>query len=375
MDRRSPSRRPPSGRGPRPRRAAGARLALGLLMALPWFLARAAGPAQDGSFIPIDPAQRTALGVRVAEVRAAASADLRLPARVVVPVQAQAVIAAPAPGVMTRLDAAAGDAVRRGQLLGEMQSPEVAQLQRDADDARIQFDLAREQHRRDAALLAEGIIPASRAQAAAAREGQAAALLRERRLALRLRGAGSGLDGRVRLLSPIDGVVAQAQALPGQRVDAGAPLFHLMAANSLALEIDATAEQAAVLRAGAQVEVAGTSARGVLLALAPALTAGQHVVLRARLREPGGLRAGAMVQARVQLPARAGMFAVPPSALTSVAERESVLVEQDQGFRVVPVRVVARLPDAAIVDGPLHAGQQVAISGVAALKAGAGAKP
>ncbi len=375
MDRPSPSPRPPSGRGPRLRPAARARMALGLLLALPWLLARAAGPAQDGTLIAVDAAQRTALGVRVAELRPAGSAALSLPARVVVPAQAQAVVAAPAPGVLTRVDAASGDAVRRGQLLGEMQSSEVAQLQRDAHDARIQFDLTREQHRRDAALLAEGIIPASRAQAAAARESQAAALLRERRLALRLRGAGSGLDGRVRLLAPIDGVVAQAQALPGQRVDGGAPLFHLVASNTLALEIDATAEQAAALHAGAPVEVAGSSARGVLLALAPALTPGQHVVLRARLGDPAGLRAGALVQARVQLPARADMFAVPPSALTRVAERDSVLVEQPQGFRVVPVRVVARLPDAVIVDGPLRAGQQVAISGVAALKAGAGAKP
>ncbi len=375
MDRRSPSSRPPRGRSPRLRHAARARLALGLLLALPWLPAWAAGPAQDASFIAIDAAQRTALGVRVAELRPAASAALSLPARVVVPAQAQAVVAAPAPGVLTRVDAASGDAVRRGQLLGEMQSTEVAQLQRDADDARIQFDLAREQHRRDAALLAEGIIPASRAQAAAARESQAASLLRERRLALRLRGAGSGLDGRVRLLAPIDGVVAQTQALPGQRVEGGAPLFHLIAANALALEIDATAEQAAALRAGAEVHVAGSSARGALLALTPALTPGQHVVLRARLSEPAGLHAGALVQARVQLPARAGMFSVPPSALTRVAERDSMLIEQPQGFRVVPVRVVARLPDAVIVDGPLRAGQQVVISGVVALKAGAGAKP
>ena len=375
MDRRNPSSRPPGGNQPRPRRAAAARLALGLLLALPWLPAPAAEPAQDGALIAVDAAQRTALGVRVAELRAAGSASLSLPARVVVPAQAQAVVAAPAPGVLTRVDVGSGDAVRRGQLLGEMQSTEVAQLQRDADDARIQFDLARQQHQRDAALLAEGIIPASRAQAAAARESQAAALLRERRLALRLRGAGGGLDGRVRLLAPMDGVVAQAQALPGQRVDGGAPLFHVIAANVLALEIDATSEQAAALHAGAPVEVAGSSARGELLALAPALTPGQHVVLRARLSEPAGLRAGALVQARVRLPARPGMFAVPPSALTRVAEREAVLVEQPRGFRVVPVRVIARLPDAVIVDGPLRTGQQVAISGVVALKAGAGAKP
>ncbi len=368
MHRQSPSVRAP----------ARARLVLALLLALPWIAAGAAPPAAsapDHALIQIDAAQRTALGVRVAEVRPAANASLELPARVVVPAQAQALVAAPAPGVLTRVDAAAGDAVRRGQLLGEMQSAEVAQLQRDADDARIQFDLAREQSRRDATLLAEGIIPASRAQAAAARERQAGALLRERRLALRLRGAGTALDGQVRLRSPIDGVVAQAQALPGQRVEAGAPLFHVVAGDRLALEMDAGAEQAAALRAGATVDVVGSVAHGVLLAVPPALAAGQHVVLRASLSDSAGLRAGALVRARVHLPARAGLFAVPPAALTSLEQRESVLVEEARGFRVVPVRVVARLPEAVIVDGPLRAGEQVAISGVVALKSNAGGKP
>lgn len=362
-------------RSPAQRRPSGARIALALLLALPWLAARAAAPAPAPDLIAVDAAQRTALGVRVAEVRPAGSAALSLPARVVVPAQAQALIAAPAAGVITRVEAAAGDTVHRGQPLAEMQSAEVAQLQRDADDARIQYDLARQQSLRDATLLAEGIIPASRAQAAAAREGQAAALLRERRLALRLRGADSGLNGRLRLLAPIDGVVAQAQALPGQRVDVGAPLFHLLAGHALALEMDASSEQAAALRAGAEVEIEGSAARGVLLAVAPALTPGQQVVLRARLSEPAGLRAGSLVRARVHLPARAGLFAVPPSALSSIAGRDSVLVEQAPGFRVVPVRVVARLADMVIVEGPLRAGAQVAVSGVAALKASAGGKP
>ncbi len=351
------------------RRAAWTLLLLG-------FATCAHGASPDaGKFIAADAAQQVALGVRLAPVRAAAGAALDLPGRVVVPVDAQALVAAPVGGVIERVAAAPGDHVRRGQELASLQSPDVARMQRERDDARVQRDLAQRQATRDQQLLHEGVIPAARAQASTAQEHQAAALLRERELALRLHGAAPGLDGRVRLLAPIDGVVAQAQALPGQRVDVAAPLFRLVADGALALELDATPRQAADLRAGAEVDVPDAGARGELLALPPALSAGQSVVLRARLRQPGSLRAGALVQARVLLPARAGLFSLPPAALTRIGGRESVLVAESGGFRVVPVQVATRLADAVIVSGALRAGQQVAAAGVAALKAAAGDKP
>ncbi|MDE2119354.1 MAG: efflux RND transporter periplasmic adaptor subunit [Betaproteobacteria bacterium] len=334
---------------------------------------QAAQPASD--LIEVDSAQQVALGVRLAPVRAAADASLSLPGRVVVPVDAQAVVAAPAAGVVERVAVAPGDAVRRGQLLASLQSPDVARMQRERDDARVQLELANRQANRDEQLLREGVIAASRAQASLAQQRQAAALLRERELALRLHGAGAGLDGRMQLLAPMAGVVAQAQAVPGQRVDAAAPLFRLVADGALALELDATPAQAASLRAGAEVDVPDAASRGRLLAPPPALSAGQSVVLRARLTQPGSLRAGALVQARVHLPARAGLFALPPAALTRIGGHDAVLVSEARGFRVVPVQVAARLADTVIVSGALRAGQQVAASGVAALKAAAGERP
>ncbi len=376
----NPRTRPPHGAALRRRTRAALPLLLLGLLPLPAPAAPASTPAVTASapaadFIAIDTAQRAALGVRVAEVRASASASLSLPARVVVPAAAQAVVAAPSSGVLTRVAAAPGDAVRRGQLLGEMRSSEVAQLQRERDDARTRYELARRQSERDSALLREGVIAQSRAQAAAAQQRQAASLLHERELALRLLGGGAGIDGRVRLLAPIDGVVAQAHALPGQRVDAGTALFHVVRPDMLALEIDATAAQAAELRAGAAVDIEQADARGVLLAVPPALSSGQSVVLRASLSRPGSLRAGALAQARVQLPARPGLYAVPPSALTRIGGREVVLLAQPQGFRVVPVHTVSRLSDAVIVSGPLHAGESIAASGVAAIKSAAGMRP
>ncbi len=348
-------------------------LALGLLLAS----GRPAGAATPAGkdLLLIDAAQQVALGVRLATVRPATAAALELPARVVAPASAQALVAAPAPGVITAVAVAGGEAVHRGQLLATLHSSEVAQLQREREQARLQWQLDRQQAQRDSRLYAEGIIAASRQQAAAARERQARALLGERELALRLAGATTGVDGRVRLLAPIDGVVAQVQALPGQRVDVATPLFHLLAPGALLLELDATAAQAQALRPGAAVEVAQAGARGVLLSVAPSLSPTQSVVLRARLSRAGALHAGALVQARVHLPPRPGLHVVPPAALTRIAGRESVLVAVPTGFRIVPVAVQARLADSVVVSGPLRDGEQVAASGVIALKAAAEGRP
>ena len=50
----------------------------------------------------------------------------------------------------------------------------------------------------------------------------------------------------------------------------------------------------------------------------------------------------------------------------------ALLVRNAEGFRIVPVTVLARLPHAVLVRGPLHAGEQVASHGVVALRAAAG---
>lgn len=348
-------------------------LALGLLLGAGSSAAGAAPAGQD--LLSIDAAQQVALGVRLAAVRPATAVALELPARVTAPASAQALVAAPAAGVITRVAVASGEAVHRGQLLATLHSSEVAQLQREHEQARLQWQLDRRQAQRDSQLYAEGIIAASRQQAAAARERQARSLLGERELALRLAGASAGVDGRVRLLAPIDGVVMQVQALPGQRVEAAATLFHLLEPGALLLELEATAAQAQALRPGVAVEVAQAGARGVVLSVAPALSPTQSVVLRARLSESGSLQPGALVQARVHLPPLPGLHAVPPAALTRIAGREAVLVAVPSGFRIVQVVVRARLPDSVIVSGPLRDGEQVAASGVIALKAAAEGRP
>ncbi|OIQ94231.1 nickel and cobalt resistance protein CnrB [mine drainage metagenome] len=341
---------------------------LGLaLTALP-----ATATAASPGVIAISADQQTALGVRLAAVQAATAAQIDLPARVTVPLSQQAVVSAPAAGLVTRLLVNPGDAVTSGQPLAELSSPQIAQLQRERSDAQSRLDLAQRQLQRDTALVNEGIVPSARLDTARAQNREAQAMLSERDLALKLAAGGTGLNGVAVLRAPITGVITETSALPGQRVDMAAPLFRIAQQGQLWLEIDASPQQAAALQVGAAVDVPELQARGVVQAKSTALNAGQSVLLRVRVTQTGRLQAGGVVQARLSLPAQAGVWRVPPAAVTQINGRDAVLVSDKSGFRIVPVTVAGRLNDAVMVNGPLKAGDKVAATGVVAIKAAAG---
>ncbi|OYV39046.1 MAG: efflux transporter periplasmic adaptor subunit, partial [Thiomonas sp. 20-64-5] len=321
------------------------------LLATP-LTAQAAAPG----IISISADQQTALGVRLATVQAASAAQIDLPARVTVPLSQQAVVSAPAPGLLTRLLVNPGDTVKSGQPLAELSSPQIAQLQRERSEAQSRYDLAQRQLQRDTTLVNEGIVPSARLDAARAQSREAQAMLAERDLALKLAAGGTALNGVAVLRAPISGVITETTALPGQRVDVAAPLFRIAQQGQLWLEIDASPQQAAALRVGAEVEVPTLQAKGVVQAKATALNAGQSVLIRVRVTQPGGLQAGGVALARLSLPAQAGVWRVPPAAVTQIAGRDAVLVTTAEGFRIVPVTVVGRLNDAVMVSGPLKAG-------------------
>ncbi|MBW4048611.1 MAG: efflux RND transporter periplasmic adaptor subunit [Proteobacteria bacterium] len=357
---------------------------LAMAIACTWSLALAAGPARaqktpspsSSAIIHISPEQQVALGVRLAAVQPTVAARLTLPARVVVPIAHQAIVAAPVSGLVTKILVNAGDSVKRGQLLAELSSPQIAQLQRERSDAATQQGLARAQVQRDAQLVQEGIIPAARLQQAQARQREADAMMAERALALRLAAGDAGLDGKAHVRASMDGVIVQSLALPGQRLDMSAPLFRIATQGQLGLEIEAAPDQAASLEPGAVVEVPEAGAQGVLEAKAPVLTAGQAALLRVRITKTGSLHAGALVQASLSLPAQRGLWRVPPASVTQMGGHDAVLVAAQGGFRIVPVRIASRLNDAVIVAGALSAGDQVAASSVVAIKAAStGAAP
>ncbi|MDP1957801.1 MAG: efflux RND transporter periplasmic adaptor subunit, partial [Rhodocyclaceae bacterium] len=174
--------------------------------------------------IRLTPGQIDKAGVVVAAVaELGATAELRLPAQVIVPPAQIEVIAAAVPTMVAAVHVAYGETVKKGQPLLRLQGGALLELQRDYAGAAAQAQLAAEKRRRDEALFADGIIAQNRLSESRAAETQALALAAERRASLRLSGAtepgkDGAFSGSAVLRAPFDGVVLEAAAQPGQRV-------------------------------------------------------------------------------------------------------------------------------------------------------------
>ncbi|MDP1605222.1 MAG: efflux RND transporter periplasmic adaptor subunit [Rhodocyclaceae bacterium] len=329
--------------------------------------------------IRLTPGQIDKAGVVVAAVaELGATAELRLPAQVIVPPAQIEVIAAAVPTMVAAVHVAYGETVKKGQPLLRLQGGALLELQRDYAGAAAQAQLAAEKRRRDEALFADGIIAQNRLSESRAAETQALALAAERRASLRLSGAtepgkDGAFSGSAVLRAPFDGVVLEAAAQPGQRVDAMTPLLKLGRLTPLWVEIQASASQAAGLAPGDRVSVPGCAAPGRITLIAPHLqAASQSLLIRAELAKPAGcVKPFQFVQVVIgsARPLPAGTVRLPPAAVTRHQGKAWVFVAVPDGFQPVAVEVLEESAAGTTVSGNLPAAAKVAVKGVATLKA------
>ncbi|WP_290870140.1 efflux RND transporter periplasmic adaptor subunit [Aquabacterium sp.] len=341
--------------------------------------------------IQLTPTQVRNLGIEVAGTVASAGAWQAYPAEIVVPPTQQRVVAAPVAGLVEALSASPGDTVRAGQVLVSLRSAEPQALQRDVLQSGSQLDLAQRQLARDEALYAEGLIPQSRLDATRAQLTQARAQASERQSALKLASGQTRPDaqGRISLAAPVAGQVLAQLVAVGERVDAMAPLYRIASLQTLWLDIQVPAREAARVQPGDRVELSlpgDPKAQGLARVLTLGATVegrSQTLTVRARIdtSTPGTpvWRPGQIVQARIQRteagsPAQGskagGAVTLPPGALLPVpGAGHQVFVQGPAGrFSLQPVTLLSQQADQATVTG-LPAGAQVVVRGTAALKA------
>lgn len=333
--------------------------------------------------LKVSPAQLKALGIETAPVAAQAGAEISgLPALVVVPNEQVQVVSAPVAGLVEQVLVAAHQSVKKGQVLARLQSPELADLQHTFLQAATQADLARANLERDTALYQEGIIAQSRYLASRSHAIEMAADLAERTQALRLAGMSSAAIARLRagnrvgtlveLAAPIDGVVLEQLAFAGQRLEPRAPVVKVANLAPLWLEIQLPVARLADVREGAAVAVPAAQASGEVIAVGRSVASGnQTVLVRARIdRGADRLRPGQYVEASLVAFGQGAAFGVPAEAVARISGKPVVFVRTPQGFSARPVEVLGEGGGKAVVAG-LKGDEQVAVKGVAALKAAA----
>lgn len=348
------------------------RIPIAFLLYLPLLAAAA------DELVPVTPAQAGRIGIVTASLtEMKAIGDVRLPAQVVVPPAQIEVIAAPLPAMVAAVRVAHGESVKKGQVLARLQGAPLIELQREFAQARVQAELAAESLRRDESLFADGIISQGRLSVTRTTERQAALMLAEKRQSLRLAGlpepsAGGALVSGAEIRAPFDGVVLEAAAEPGQRVDAMTPLFKLGRIAPLWLEIQATPAQAAGITSGDAVSIPGCPSGGRITVVTPHVDAhDQSLRLRAELpfRVPC-VRPNQFVQVDVKPKDAPTSYAwrVPVSAVTRHLSRTWIFVAVPEGFQPVAVQVLEETAQSVRIAAPVDPSAKIVVKGLASIK-------
>ncbi len=328
-------------------------------------------PAQART-LALNPTQAQALGVRFAAAENAARLEAGVSARVVLRPDAQYVVAAPYPGMVSQVLVAIGQPVKKGQALASFTSAQLYESSRALSAARSQAELAQLALKRDRQLHADGIIAASRWESTQAHAREAAAMLHARQAELASAGLVLNANGEARMVAGRDGLVSEIHAVPGTRVEAAAPLFKIVDPSALELDL-LVGRDLPPIRGGERVEVRQRGASGKVVGVVPAGDGTGALRVRATLAQRGSLQAGENVAAIIHLAADTGGEAiprlrVPVTALAWVQGKAGVFVEVQGGVAWQAVMVESSDDAYATVRGALPANAKVAVAGLGALK-------
>lgn len=338
-------------------------------------------PALASAEFSVSAAQMQALGVQLQRLaQPAAIAGMAYPARVVLPPRQESVVSAPLAGLVDQLYVSENDAVRPGQPLLRLVSPELGELQLKLMEAASRSRLSQRTLQRERQLASEGLIPERRVQDAVAAAAEDQARLRQAEAALRL----AGLDAESIRRAADDGVLQEALVLrarsagvvlrlgakPGQRVQPADALVHVADTSRLWLDIELpVARQSQSWGKDVRLEVVDRAATAAPQSLGATVSENQTLTLRAQVSSGAPLlRPGEMVQVRVPFPKGEAGWAVPLTALVRQGEQAFVFVRTDKGFVAQPVIVIDSAGQSLRVKGELRAGQEIAVSSVVALK-------
>lgn len=186
------------------------------------------------------------------------------------------------------------------------------------------------------------------------------------------------------LVSPIEGIVAERFAQPGEKLPVDGRVMSIVDLSRMEIEAPVPAAEVGAVRIGQPVElrIEGVAQRqlGRIARIAPSTQAGTRsvpVYIALDNRDPS-VRAGLFAQGDLQVETRAGVLAVPQSAIRDAGGRTFVYAIVDD--RVVERDVRLGLRDATpggarveVLEG-LSAGERIVASNLGALRVGAPAR-
>jgi cobalt-zinc-cadmium efflux system membrane fusion protein len=294
-------------------------------------------------------------------------------------------VGTPVAARVTRLPVNTGDAVRSGQTLAELTSPELARERAEYLSASARLKLAEAALERKRGLAAEKIAPLREVQEAESAAGEARAALRASRASIAAFGvdpptddADSATSPVFVLRSPVSGSVIERTAVIGQMLDPSAPAFRIGNLSTLWLTVHAFERDAVRIRQGVTARLSFPALPGQDFAGAVTMV-GRHVERESRTvpvridvkNRDGLLRPG--MSATATLPvgeSGAAILTVPVASVQRVRNEWCVFLPTDANH--FEIRRIGRGRDLGgeveVLSG-LRAGEDIVVDGAFLLKA------
>ena len=344
---------------------------------------------EGGDHVALSPEAARQAGIRISTASPAPlGATLKLPAEIRFDADRIANVSARVDGVVTRLGAAEGATVRKGETLAVVNSRELAGMKADYMTALAAEALARDTLMREETLWQHRATPEADLQAA--RAGVASAEAARKAVENKLHAIGvthatldrlesieDGALGSIAITAPIGGRIVRRSLSLGETVSGGAaaPLFVVADDSVVWADIAVYKSDYGRLRegmAGTLREENGTAvAEGSIALILPLIdeasrTATARVIVD---NADGRLRPGQFVTAEIGAGDGAPVLRVPDGAIVQVEGRASVFVPTDDGFTPRAIEPGSKAGGFTEIRSGLSAGDAYVSEGAFTLKA------
>lgn len=329
--------------------------------------------------LSISEQQQQLLGLEVQTVTSVEQGDAgEIALRVSFAADGEWAIKTPMAGVLHRVYVQQGDAVKAGDPLVVVRSADMVALQRDYLKARAEYNLQRANWERDQKLGAAGSISDRRRQETRYQYETAKAEYAGLRGQLVLAGYSETDLKRLEdsmevtpdivLRAPVDAIVLSRPAVLGDQISGSELLVSLGETGKLVLVGNLSKSSAAYLQAGSQLALEGSSARAELTYVASVIDPqSQTVYVRAQPLDAPDLLPGQLT--RWSVLSTGALLTVPSNAVVKLDNQDVVYVSVPSGYEVREVEVKSTGSGDWVVLSGLNAGERIAVTGTAALKA------
>lgn len=280
-------------------------------------------------------------------------------------------------GQVAAVEAQLGDRVAKGDVLATLTSVALGEARAELARTRSAVDQARAEHERQKQLRDEGIGSERNYLAAKGELDRAESQLEAARSRLRVYGGGGSRGASVAIRSPLDGVIIDRHATPGEVTSGDQPLFVVADVSAVWVVGRVYEQDVAAARPDAPATVTlqaypGRSWSGRIGYVAAVLDERTRTLpIRVELANPTGeLRPGLFGRIALIAPDAARAAAVPEAALVRFGDQDTVFVPAGEpgAFRAVPVTVGARAHGLAEIRSGIAVGASVVTGGAFILK-------